>query len=139
MHPKMKFETLAEKYIAATEIENREQANITIKDLVKEGACNMPRNKEADLEWFKHALKDRKIRWFAIQVLEKVNPLPLVLFDDLVKEALLEQNASANRRFIEPCIKTFGIEKVKEKISEFSCLPGVNENDGVNKVMYWVR
>ena len=135
----MNFEDLAKKYKAAISLTNREQANNIIRNLVKDGACNMPKDRDEDLTWFKKALKDREIRWFAVQILEKVNPLPSSLFNDLVTEALLEPNPSANRRFIEPCIKRFGVELVKSKIAELSTTPGVVENDGVKKIMYWVR
>jgi hypothetical protein len=83
-------------------------------------------------------ISPRRKKWFVVKLLEKVNPVPKALFDDLVFAALVEDDPSFNKWFIAPCVKSFGVELVKSRIITFAPHPQVIENEGVNKVMYWV-
>lgn len=65
-------------------------------------------------------------------------PVPRTLLDPLLLAALLEPNPSANRLFIEPCVRTFGPSEVASRIAALSDHPGVAEHGGVDKAMYWV-
>ena len=70
--------------------------------------------------------------------MSKVNPIPKSLLSDLVLASMLESNPSSNKFLVQPCVKTFGKDIVKEVMLKYSSHPQVVENDGFNKVAYWL-
>lgn len=135
----MNLEALYEEYIKAKNLKDKNESHHLIRKLVGRIASNFPKDNPDFLAWFTVALIHTDKKWFVVKVLEKVNPVPRSLFDDLVFASLIEQNPSFNKWFITPCVKSFGAESVKSKILALASHPQVVENEGVNKVMYWVR
>ncbi|MCG8016210.1 MAG: hypothetical protein JAY97_08345 [Candidatus Thiodiazotropha sp. 'RUGA'] len=135
----MNYEELSEKYQEAINMSDSNNAHKIITSIVREAACNFPRDNEEALSWFKNALKHESKKWFVAKVLTKVNPVPQALFEDLVLSALLERNPSSNRYLIEPCVKTFGVQEVLSKMEELSSLQEIVDNNGFEQVKYWVR
>lgn len=117
---------------------DKNAANHKINAITKEVACNFPKDNPEKLAWFKAALQDNKKKWFVAKVIEKIGPIPKALLSDLVLAAMLEQNASSNKLFIIPCVNTFGKEKIKEIMLEHATNSSVIDNEGYNKVAYWV-
>jgi hypothetical protein len=60
------------------------------------------------------------------------------MLDPLVLAALLEPNPSATKKFIEPCVRSFGAQTVKTRIQALSNEPGVRQNNGVENATYWL-
>ncbi|RPA57235.1 MULTISPECIES: hypothetical protein [Shewanella] len=135
----MNLEALYEEYIQAKSLIDKNESHHLVRKLVGKIASNFPKDNPHSLAWFTSALVHPDKKWFVVKLLEKVNPIPKALFDDLVLAALTEHDPSFNKWFIEPCVKSFGCEPVKSKIIAFASHPQVIENEGVNKVMYWVR
>lgn len=134
----MNLEELFEEYAQAKSLKDKNAGHHAIRKIVGRIASNFPRDNPEALSWFTAALVHDDKKWFVAKLLEKVNPVPKALFDDLVLAALMERDPSFNKWFIAPCVKSFGIEQVKSKIMIFAPHPQVIENEGVNKVMYWV-
>ena len=109
------------------------------KSLAGKVAAQLPRDTPSKLQWFIEALTRDSDKWFVAAVMSKANPMPRTLFEPLVLAALLESNVSSNRWLVEPCIRSFGVEAVTEKMLALASHPRVVENDGVNKLRYWIR
>jgi hypothetical protein len=134
----MNLELLYEEYEQAKALKDKNESHHIIRKLLGKASSNFPKDNPYTLAWFTAALTHPDKKWFVVKLLEKVNPVPKALFDDLVLAALTEYDPSFNKWFIEPCVKSFGIERVKLKVMTFATHPQVIENEGVNKVMYWV-
>ena len=134
----MNFENCYQKYVSAKKLRDRNESHHQIRKLIGSIASKFPRDNSEALAWFTASLIDDERKWFTAKLLEKVSPVPKSLFDDLVLAALCEPDPSFNKWFIQPCVKTFGKEQVKAKVLQFASIPQVIENDGVNKIMYWI-
>ncbi|WP_340680842.1 hypothetical protein [Paraglaciecola sp.] len=134
----MNLEALYEEYVQLKSLKDKNESHYLIRKLIGEITSNFPKDNPHSLAWFTAALVHEDKKWFVVKLLEKVNPVPKALFDDLVLAALTEHDPSFNKWFIAPCVKSFGVEQVKSKIMALAPHPQVVENEGVNKVMYWV-
>jgi hypothetical protein len=134
----MNFEESYQQYCKICALKDKNASHHQTRQLCGKIASNFPRDNPESLAWFTAALFDDEKKWFVAKLLEKVNPVPKSLFDDLVLAALSETDPSFNKWFIVPCIKTFGQDKVKSQVMLFATHPQVIENDGVNKIMYWL-
>jgi hypothetical protein len=103
-----------------------------------QAASALPKDNPAALAWFISALQNTRTKWFVAAVMAQAMPVPRTLLDPLLVAALLEPNPSANRLFIEPCVRTFGAAEVSAHVSALSTTPGVAEINGVRQAMYWV-
>jgi hypothetical protein len=135
----MNLEALYLEYIEAKSLKDKNESHHLVRKLVGRITSNFPKDNPDSLVWFTAALIHTEKKWFVVKLLEKVNPVPKTLFDDLVLASLIEHDPSFNKWFITPCVKSFGVEAVKSKIMALASHPQVVENEGVNKVMYWVR
>lgn len=134
----MDLDNLSEQYDKAIGMSDNNAAHHIINLITKEVASHFPRDNPEKLAWFTAALQDKKKKWFVAKVIEKVNPVPKALLSDLVFAAMLEPNPSSNKFLILPCVKTFGKDIVKDVMLKHSTHPGVIENEGYEKVAYWV-
>ncbi|QYJ89551.1 hypothetical protein [Shewanella halotolerans] len=134
----MNLESLYEEYVQAKSVKEKSAGHQAIQKVIGKVACNFPKDNPEALAWFTMALTHDSKKWFVAKLLEKVNPVPKALFDDLVFASLIENDPSFNKWFIAPCVRTFGVDAVKSRIMTFSVHPQVIENDGVTKVMYWI-
>ncbi|MFT4926863.1 MAG: hypothetical protein ACI8WB_002962 [Phenylobacterium sp.] len=135
----MNFEEYYQQYNQAKALKDKNASHHQIRKMISKIVSHFPKDNPESLVWFTMALIDDDKKWFAAKVLAKINPVPKSLLDDLVLTALKERDPSFNRWFIEPCVKTFGRELVKSRVMLFASHPQVIENDGVNKIMYWVE
>lgn len=134
----MDWDNLFAQYIAALNLSDKNAAHHKINAITKQIASHLPGDYPEKLAWFIAALQDENKKWFVAKIMEKVNPVPNALLEDLVLAAMLEPNPSLNKLFILPCVKTFDKEKIKTIMLKFSTHPGVMENEGFEKVAYWV-
>jgi len=135
----MNLEALYEEYVQVKSLKDKNDSHHLVRKLIGKVASNFPKDNPQSLAWFTAALVHPKKKWFVVKLLEKVNPLPKAIYNDLVFASLIEHDPSFNKWFIAPCVKSFGVESVKAKIMALASHPQVVENEGVNKVMYWVR
>lgn len=112
--------------------------NMAVRDLIGRAASALPKDSPAALSWFTAALQRDPQRWFVARVMSVATPVPRALLDPLLLAALLEQNPSANRAFVDPCVRTFGAAEVASRIAVLASHPGVAEHSGLDKAMYWV-
>jgi len=112
--------------------------NMAVRNLIGRAASALPKDSQAALAWFTMALQRDPQRWFVAKLMSVATPVPRTLLDPMLLAALLEPNPSANRAFIEPCVRTFGSSEVASRITALAGAPGVAEHGGVDKVMYWV-
>ncbi|GAB3357592.1 hypothetical protein GCM10027430_27050 [Lysobacter tyrosinilyticus] len=131
------WDNLAGQYQELVKAPVSSGSNESIRTLVGYAASKLPRDNPESLSWFISALQGRD-KWFVAKVMAMASPVPGALLDPLLLAALLERNPSANRYFVEPCVRTFGASRVEARIRDLSDAPGVAENRGVQNVMYWV-
>ena len=112
--------------------------NMAVQDLLGQAASSLPKDSASVMSWFASALQRDPDKWFVARLMSVATPVPRTLLDPLLVAALLESNPSANRVFVEPCIRTFGSSQVASHIAALADHPGVAEHGGVDKVMYWV-
>ena len=112
--------------------------NTAVQDLLGRAASTLPKDSPSALSWFTSALQRDPDKWFVARLMSVATPVPRTLLDPLLVAALLESDPSANRVFVEPCIRTFGSSEVTSHIAALADYPGVAEHGGVDKVMYWV-
>lgn len=134
----MDLDKLSEDYCGAISAEDKNAAHHKINEITRSVASNFPRDNPEKLAWFTAALQDKQKKWFVAKVMEKVNPVPKALLHDLVLASMLEPNPSSNKFLVLPCVKTFGKDVVKKVMQQYSSHPKVIENDGFEKVAYWV-
>lgn len=134
------WDELASRYTQLANAEHATHANLAaIKGILGRASSALPRDTAVALAWFEGALTDAPKKWFVAKVMENTNPVPRSLLDPLLKAALKEPNLSANRLFIEPCIRTFGAQTVRARICELASDPKVNYGEGLANAMYWVN
>ena len=91
-----------------------------------------------DWDWLESSLDDSERKWFVAAVFDRES-LPRRLLPAMVRAAVLERNASNNRAFIDPCLRTYGLARVKPMVDEYleSNLPGARS--GAERLQYWLR
>jgi hypothetical protein len=66
-------------------------------------------------------------------------PVPEGLFQPMMRAAVYEVNPSANRYFVEPCIRTYGHRRVNEALLAFVEEGSDIEKAGAVNALYWAR
>lgn len=134
----MSWDEIADQYEALGSETNLAARNHATRDLLGKAASAMPRDNPVALEWFVQALRHPKRSLFVARVLTQVSPMPRTLLDPMLLAALLVQDASAPRIWIRPCVRTFGVSVVGKRLAALASEPGVAENDGLKKAIYWL-
>ena len=91
-----------------------------------------------DWEWIESSLEDSDRKWFVAAIFDRES-LPRRLLPAMVRAAVLERNVSNNRAFIDPCLRTYGLARVKPLVDEYldSDVPGAPS--GAERLQYWLR
>lgn len=135
----IEWDGLADRYVQLIKAGPKSQTELTaIDDFLGKVAAAFPRDGASSLAWFVAALTEPPRKWFVAKVLERVNPIPRTLLDPLLTAALREPNPSANRVFLEPCVRTFGAQAVKARLSELAMQSGEGAGDPLANALYWV-
>jgi hypothetical protein len=103
----MSVESLYEDYIQAKFLNDKNESHHLVRKLIGQIASNFPKDNPNSLAWFTSALVHPEKKWFVAKLLEKVNPVPKALFDNLIFSSLIENDPSFNKWFITPCVKLF--------------------------------
>ncbi|WP_396617479.1 hypothetical protein ACHZ97_09455 [Lysobacter soli] len=133
------WDVLATRYERLIEASPRNQEELdALDDLLGRAASSFPKDRAAAVAWFVSALRDTPKKWFVARILARVSPVPRALLDPLLEAALREPNPSANRLFIDPCVRTFGRNAVGERLT---ALAGMDDfaNVGLEHALYWVN
>lgn len=99
----------------------------------------LPKDELSAVSWLTSALAHPTQKWFVAQVMTKVSPVPRALLDPLLTAALTERNLSSNRRFIDPCVRTFGPEAVTERLQALFPAVAPEYPEGLKGALYWVK
>jgi len=134
------WDVLATRYVRLVEAGPRTQVERdALNELLGRAASTFPKDRAAAVAWFVSALRDTPKKWFVAKILDRVSPVPRALLDPLLDAALRELNPSANRLFIAPCVRTFGRDAVRERLSALAeGMDGCAEV-GLERAMYWVN
>ncbi|WDE10870.1 hypothetical protein [Thalassomonas haliotis] len=132
----MDYDEIFQKYLLTDKWEDKNAAYKEQLRLIKQITTQFPKDKAENLSWFIASLRENQKKWFVAKVLDKVNPFPHSLFQDTLLAALVEENPSAIRLYLYPCVRQFGVEAVVKEIQRLSVLPEVIKHDGVSKVSY---
>ena len=103
---------------------------------MKEARKRVAQNSLEDWQWIRAALDDPNKKWFVAQVF-RFQPVPKRLLVGMLRTAVFERNPSANRRFIEPCLRSFGPRRVNEILLRFFEVGTNEEKAGVASAFYW--
>jgi len=86
--------------------------------------------------WFSEALSHSDKKWFVVDLFS-IGILPNSLFKDMLMAGVLERNPSANRVFIEVCIKHRGLKSVLELLIHYIKYGSNIEKAGAIQARYW--
>lgn len=131
------WSALADEYWQLLNASGRD-SRASVRALVGKAASQLPKDNADSLAWFSSALQSTPQKWFAAAVLSMASPLPRTMLDPLLLAALLEPNPSATRVFVDPCVRALGAAHVAARVCLLGNAPGVADNDGLEKVMYWI-
>ncbi len=90
-----------------------------------------------DIIWLREALADKERKSFVAEVY-RYQPVPEALFDEFIRAAIIDVDASNNRRFLAPCIETFGLDRVSEAVQQFERSEIEVERCGTERAKYWL-
>ncbi|HBE68941.1 MAG TPA: hypothetical protein DDW52_12405 [Planctomycetaceae bacterium] len=108
------------------------------RDLVPVARKLLPQSSKEEWGNLIVLLKDDVLKWFVAEIFAK-GPIPKRYFEAFMRAAIEEQNPSFNRRFVEPCIKTFGHRKVNEYLLDVVETSASSEVAGAVAALYWAN
>ena len=93
---------------------------------------------DTDWLWVESSLNDAERKWFVAAIFDRES-LPRRLLPAMIRAAVLERNVSNNRAFIDPCLRTYGLARVKQLVDGYleSDVPG--GPSGAERLQYWLR
>jgi len=93
-------------------------------------------NTPDDWRWLADALADPERRWFVAGVF-KAQSVPRRLFGPMLRAGVLERDPSLNRRFVEPCVRSFGGGRVLAELLRYLEAGTDAEKAGAASALYW--
>ena len=87
-------------------------------------------------DWFSEMLSHPQKKWFVLDLFSAAY-LPKVLLKDMLMAGILEQNPSANRGFIEICIREAGLKFVLRRLLHHIKHGNNREKAGAIQARYW--
>ena len=92
----------------------------------------------SDWAWLESSLADDQLKWFVAAIFDRES-LPRRLLPAMVRAAVLERNVSNNRAFIDPCLRTYGLAKIKPIVDEYLVSEIAGAASGAERLQYWLR
>lgn len=108
------------------------------EDLIAVARRRLSANSDEDWDRLVSGLSDKTLKWFVADIFEK-SPVPKRLVHELVRAAINEPNPSLNRRFIAPCIASFGHRKVNELLLDIVERGSNIKIAGAVAALYWAN
>jgi hypothetical protein len=93
-------------------------------------------NDAADWEWLRASLDDPQRKWFVAEVF-RFQSVPKRLRGPMLRAGVYERNPSLNRRFVEPCVRSYGTRWVGEKLLRYLETGTDVEKAGAASALYW--
>jgi hypothetical protein len=118
------------------------EADLRMQEVRKRVAENRP----DDWLWLRESLSyefakkasDRERKWFVFSIFD-LRSVPEWLFSSMLLAGVFEPNPSLNRRFIEPCVRSFGARRVLEELLRHLETGTDIEKAGAASALYWVN
>jgi hypothetical protein len=129
----MDFDQLFESWRSALEIGDE----TALEDSVRSARRLTSSAGASGWNWLDSALQDENRKWFVAAVFGE-QPVPKRLVDRMLHAGVLEKNPSFNRRFIQPCVESFGAAAVLFKLLGYLQSGTDEEKAGAASVLYWV-
>ena len=95
-------------------------------------------NTSDDWRWLRESLDDPDRKWFVAEVF-KFQPVPKRLWGPMLRAGVMERDPSFNRVFIDPCVRSFGGQRVLEELLLLLESGTDVEKAGAASAFYWVR
>jgi hypothetical protein len=94
----------------------------------------------SDHDWcfLQEMLGEERRKWF-VGAFFQSHPVPKALGHGMLQAGVREQDASFNRWFIEPCVRSFGAKYVLEQLLEYLHKGDNAEKAGAANASYWVH
>ncbi|MFX0063450.1 MAG: hypothetical protein ACFFC7_14835 [Candidatus Hermodarchaeota archaeon] len=120
---------------------NAMSGNRKLRDawFTREITQHLHRPLQDDLDWLTKALKDSRKKWFVAAIAARTEQLADSLFLPLMRAAIEEVNPSANRAFVEPCIRAYGTRRVNEHLLDVLETGEPFEQAGAVNALYWAN
>jgi len=133
------IENKCSEFVDALQSPDKNKANNIKIKIVGQVCSSLPKASQLEnIEWFEIALRDDSKKWFVLEVFKSYQNLPKSLLVPLVKAAMDEKNVSLHGYFIEPCIRTFGEDRVSSIIKGYIAEGNEDEKMAAKDVLYWV-
>jgi len=87
-------------------------------------------------DWFSKMLEHPQKKWFVLDLFSKAD-LPEALFNDMMMAGILELDPSANRGFIEVCIRKKGLKHVLGLLIHYIKYGNTTQKAGAIQARYW--
>lgn len=105
--------------------------------LERQGHHRLARGTPEDWEWMREALAHRHKRWLVVPLLDNA-PLPRRLLRPMLAAAIQEDRSPGRSRvFVRPCVETYGVERVRELLTEYLTTGSPEERERAKQVLSW--
>ncbi|WP_020531058.1 hypothetical protein [Flexithrix dorotheae] len=94
---------------------------------------------DKDINCFTEYLKNNDYKWFVANLFALQENIPEQLLEPFINAAIDEPDPSFNRKFINPCLRVFGFEKVFELLDKRFLEGNKPIKIGVCNAYYWAR
>jgi hypothetical protein len=94
------------------------------------------KNTAEDWKWLSLALENPKRKYFVALVFKR-QPVPKRLFEDFMRAAVNELNPSLDEAYITPCLRSYGYQRVNERLLKFLINGSNIEKMGAASAFYW--
>jgi len=118
-------------------LQDRAEAFARATRVLREARKLLARSYRDHDAWVTDALLDPDKKWFVAQVVEK--NVPHRFLNPMIRAAVYERDPSLNRRFIEPCVRSFGQRQVYDSLLMYVTDGTDSEKAGAINAAYWVR
>ncbi len=132
----MNWPDLVEQYQALRRPCSNDEDVRALKKLVQ---AKFRQSHDEERGWLVEALSSEERKWFAAFVVKSVGGPPNELFSAMLRAAVYEPNPSANRAFIEPCVRHFGVRAVAERLLRYLEVGSNFEKAGAANALYWAQ
>ena len=93
---------------------HEEKRRADAHEILVEAQHSIPKDKSQDRwKWFEESLLDQDTAVFVLAVFAR-HPIPKALFAPMLAAGVRFGNASTIRRYVEPCIESFGVDAVEK-------------------------
>jgi len=78
-------------------------------------------------------------KYFVADLMYLYDPIPEQLLGSMIECAIQNEAPSFNRIFLKPCLKSYGLERIKHLFNERERNGNTLEKKGIERLRYWLR